>query len=621
MRQPDDFDAFYKDARDRLLAQTYAMTGDLGASRRAVREAYVVGWHRWRKLSRHEQPEDVVRPHAWRLAQRNHTARVWRREKDISPEVRATLDALGKLSVSQRRALVLTQLASVSMPQMAREVGLPPERAERELQTGAAALALSLDVETVALRSVFEQLGASVEGRGRWPRASIVRRSGAARRRTHTAFGVLVAVAALAASGSLVTDTNGVRPALDDAVNRVPLSAAGQRGSVQPVVVTLPESTLVVADDLGVTYPGRTWSTVRTGDNSVGNGMAVPCQRERYADPRGKAALVRTLAGAARGDTARPLQVTQVTEASASTPSARRAFRTTAAWFAGCLDQRFQLLGTRTPAAVGDESVQLVLRRWEAPVMTYVVGVARTGDYTTTTVVQIPGADIPDRGAAATLLASAVARLCTLPDAGACARPRPEVVDRDPLPTGRRPALLSEVDLPPATGVDRPWVGTEPGRPVDNAAATGCDQTSFIGRFNGARFTRAATRTFLVPEADLPQEFGITETVGSLPAQQAQALVDQVRDRLGSCARRDLNTQVQELEREDARGSSLTAWRLDVKVTDDRSVVFFMAFLRTRTGVAQLGFVPAAGADLPQGAFIALAQRARARLGQLPTPG
>lgn len=617
MRQPDDFDAFYKDARERLLAQTYAMTGDLGASRRAVRDAFVVAWHRWRKLSRLEQPEDVVRPHAWRLAQRNHTARVWHREKDLTPEVRATLDALGKLPVAQRRALVLTQLAAVSMPQMAREVGLPAERAERELQAGSAALALALDVETLALRSVFEQLAASVEGRGRWPRATIVRRSGAARRRAHTAVGVLGAVAVLVVSGSLVTDSDGVRPSLDEAANRVPLNAPGPRKAIEPVQVTLPESTLLGPGELTASYSGRRWTQLRTGDNSSGNGMALPCQQERYADPRGKATLVRVLEGAGQDGRA---TATQLTEASAGPRASRRAFRTTATWFAGCTETRVQLLGTRTPDEVGDESVLFVLRRWQAPVTTYVVGVARTGDYTTSTAVRFPGAATPDREAAAALLAGAVSRLCALPGAGACADPEPEVVDRDPLPTGQRPALLSEIDLPPVTGVTQPWVGTEPARPTSNAAATGCDQTTFTGSFDGARFSRGSTRTFLVPEADLPQEFGLTETVAALPLPQAQGLVEQVRERLGSCAERDLNTEVEELVREDARGYSLTAWRLDVKVTDQRSVVFFMAFLRTRTGVAQLGFVPAAGADLPDGAFLALAERARARLAQLPAP-
>jgi DNA-directed RNA polymerase specialized sigma24 family protein len=615
MRQPDDFDAFYKDARERLLAQTYALTGDLGASRRAVREAFVVAWHRWRKLSRHEHPEEVVRPHAWRLAQRKHTARVWHREKGISPEVRATLDALGRLSVAQRRALVLTQLASVSMPQMAREVGLPLERAERELQSGAAALALALDVETVMIRSVFERLAASVEGRGRWPRATIVRRSGAARRRTHTVVGALVAVAAVVVSGSLVTDATGVRPSLDDAGSTVPLAAPGPaRASSAPIEVTLPDTSLLGAADLQRRYDARTWSLVRTGDNSTGNGMAVPCQRERYADPQGEASLVRYLEGGGKGPA---VTATQLTEASATPRAAGRAFRTTAAWVAGCDETQVQLLGTRTPEAVGDEAVQFVLRRWRAPVTTYVVGVARTGSYTTTTAVRLPGAATPDREAAAALLADGVSRLCALPDGGACAPAQPEVTDRDPLPTGKRPALLSEVDLPPVTGVRKPWVGTQPTRPTTNAAATGCDETSFSGRFQGTPFSRSATRTFVVPEGDLPQEFGLTETAAVLPARRAEALVAQVRDKLGSCPQRELNIEVDELARRDEGASSLSAWRLDIKVTDKRAVVFYMAFLRNGTGVAQLGFVPTRGADLPTGAFVSLAERAQARLGEL----
>ena len=164
MRDPDEFDAFYKDARERLLVQTFALTGDLAASRSAVRDAFIVAWHRWRKLSVLDDPESVVRPQAWRLAQRRHTARVWHRDKDISPDVKATLDALGKLSATERRTLVLTQLAAVSMPQMAREVGLTREAAERDLQHAATQLSLALDIQVPALRSRFDEVAESVTG-------------------------------------------------------------------------------------------------------------------------------------------------------------------------------------------------------------------------------------------------------------------------------------------------------------------------------------------------------------------------------------------------------------------------------------------------------------------------
>ncbi|MGA8256924.1 MAG: hypothetical protein WB767_10155, partial [Nocardioides sp.] len=185
MRDPEQFDAFYKDARDRLLVQTFALTGDLSSSRRSVRDAFVVAWHHWRKVALLDDPETSVRPTAWRLAQRRHTARMWHRERQLPDDVLVISEALAKLPTAQRRTLVLTQLAAVSMPQMAREVGLTLEQAERELQLGATQLSLLLDVPASGLRSVFERLGSAVVERVQWPRAPIVRRAGAARRRSH----------------------------------------------------------------------------------------------------------------------------------------------------------------------------------------------------------------------------------------------------------------------------------------------------------------------------------------------------------------------------------------------------------------------------------------------------
>src|SRR6478735_3638857 len=91
MRDPEQFDAFYKDARERLLVQTFALTGDLSAARSAVRDSFVAAWHHWRKVSRLEDPESWVRPHAWAHAQRRHTTRIWHRDKSLDAGSRATL--------------------------------------------------------------------------------------------------------------------------------------------------------------------------------------------------------------------------------------------------------------------------------------------------------------------------------------------------------------------------------------------------------------------------------------------------------------------------------------------------------------------------------------------------
>src|SRR3954471_17646085 len=138
MPTAEEFDEFYLDSRRRLVHQTFAVTGDLGASRTAVRDAYVAARHHWNKVGTMADPEQWVRPRAWTIAQRRHTARPWHREKSVSSEQAQLFDALHKLPDVQRKTLVLTHLAAVSMGEVAREVGETQENAERHLQAATA---------------------------------------------------------------------------------------------------------------------------------------------------------------------------------------------------------------------------------------------------------------------------------------------------------------------------------------------------------------------------------------------------------------------------------------------------------------------------------------------------
>lgn len=617
MRDPQEFDAFYRDAGERLLLQTYALTGDLTAARSAVRDSFIVAWHHWRKVSRLDDPESSVRPHAWRHAQRRHTARLWHKESGIDAEVKATLDALATLTVTQRKVLLLTQLATVTMPQMAREVGLPLEDAERQLQTAASQFALARDVAAAEIPIQLQGL-AQVTSAVRFPRAPIVRRAGAARRRTHTTVGVVGAVAAFLVAGTLVTDVTGVRPDLDFTGSQTSSSPSGGRSTEATPEVVLDESTLLTEAQVRRSSPARTWTIRRTGDNSEGSGLVAPCQQSRYADPRGTAALVRTFA-AAPAPRKPQTTVLQLTEESASPRAARRAYGTALEWYGACLVERVQLLGTRTVGFVGDQAMLMTLRSFDAPVQTMSVGIARSGSYVTTTITTVRDEARPDVDGAAGLLADAVDGLCTLPDGGRCAG-APRLADADPLPVGAAPAMLSELDLPPVTGVERPWVGTEPRRATTNVAATRCDDASFQGRFEGKPFTNNLTRTFVIPEARLPVRFGITETVASLPQKRAVKFVEQIRTRLADCSDKDLGTDVVRVSHVDEAGTDLTVWDLTTEISDNESVSYSMAILRNGTSVAQLTFVPDGKATLADGTFGAVAERALQRLARLPRP-
>ena len=235
----------------------------------------------------------------------------------------------------------------------------------------------------------------------------------------------------------------------------------------------------------------------------------------------------------------------------------------------------------------------LVLRAWDAPVTTMVVGVARTGSVTTTTLTRVAGPTAARRRRRRPGCSSAaVSRLCGLPDAGGCpGRGRagaPRRTPVAPLPAGEVPAMLSEVDLPPVPGVDRPWVGTEPRRRVPQRGGHQLRPRRLLG----APMTHNATRSFVVPRARLAAQFGLTETVGSLPAARAAAFVDTVRARMAACPDKELGTKVASVRQVATARRDLGVWRVTTEITDDTTISFLMGIVRDGTSLAQVGFVP-----------------------------
>lgn len=615
----EDFDAFYKRTRDRLLLQTWALTGDLTAARGAVRHTYVAAWHHWDKVTRHQDPEAWARPQAWAHAQRRHTARLGHRDKDVDAGVRATLDALAQLPVTQRRVLLLSLLTQTSMDELAREVGLTREVAERELRTATAQLSVLRDVPSADVGGLLEPMAATV-AEVRWPRPSIVRRTGSARRRTHTAVGAVAAVAALVVSGMVVSDDTGVRPTLD----REPVAARQAAASPDPdedegeaegeaePAAPLVTDALLSAAQVRSSAKVRGWTIRRTDGNTEGDGRVLPCQDDRYADPRGTAALLRTFATASGGQRR---TAGQLAESSRTERAARRTYRRSLEWYADCSETRVQLLSTRRVAGVGDQAMLFALRSWERPVRTTVVGVARTGRITTTTTLRVRSDAAPDVGAATRLVAAAVTGLCTLPDGGTCTGKPTSALVR-PLPVGEVPSLLSVIDLPPVRDVRKPWAGSPTMRADQNPASTPCDRTVF----RGGGMKRNVTRTFVILQAGLPPQFGLSETAGSLPRRKAAGFVDGVRRRIDRCADDDLTTEVRRLAHTDTRREDLTVWVVETEVSDDRVVRYLMGIMRRDHAVAQVGFVPAGARTMSDGDFVGLARRALLRLHEHPAP-
>lgn len=586
MPTAEEFDEFYVDTRRRLVLQTFALTGDLVASRGAVRDAYVAARHHWNKVGRMTDPELWVRPRAWAIAQRRHTARLWHREKSLSEDQSALFEALHKLPDVQRKTLVLTHLASVSLEDIGREIGETQKRAEHHLQAATAAVALALDCDSTTLRARLESL-APVADTVKLPRPPVIRRNGLRRRRNHAVVGSILAVLVTLGAGALVIPESTDPP------------PATQRELVS-------RKMLLSGPQVAPLAPGQTWQVTGTTDNTQGTGINTMCQTTRFADTDGLGTWVRTFV------TGAPLRgLVQTVEISNSPGAAQKAYETTLGWYAGCTVARIQLVDAYDVSGIGEQAQVLRMRIPAKQPRSFVIGIARTGSLTTSTVLETHSRAPAKARLLVDALAASVQNLCDSQVAGACVG---TVATRATLPprSGEAAGTLAIADLPVVADVTMPWVGTDPVPATVNVAATTCDEANFARA--GAK--APVTRTYLIPEAKLPRRFGLTETLGEFRTPRAaKAFVKRIVTRMKTCPDRELASTVGQSVVQTGGTSSYALWRLENQVNQDEDKVpFWMGVVRVGRYVAQVNLTPVQRYDVDQATFRALVVRARDRL-------
>ena len=127
---------------------------DLAEAQDCVQEAYARAWQHWRRVGGYDDPEAWVRTVAWRLA-----ADRWRNLRNArralvrhgapqpvpepSPDNLALVNALRRIPMAQRQAIVLHHLCDKSFDEVANEVGVPVGTVKTRLARGRAAGNLS----------------------------------------------------------------------------------------------------------------------------------------------------------------------------------------------------------------------------------------------------------------------------------------------------------------------------------------------------------------------------------------------------------------------------------------------------------------------------------------------
>ena len=158
MRDIRTFDEFYGVTGRRVVAQVYAMIGDLAEAEDAVQEAYSRAWQRWDTVAECTDPAAWVRVVAYRIAVSN-----WRRARrrlaayqrngpptaapELGPDTVVLVAALRRIPAAQRRAIVLHHLAGLSVREVAEETGASESAVKAQLSRGRQALAVLLNDE------------------------------------------------------------------------------------------------------------------------------------------------------------------------------------------------------------------------------------------------------------------------------------------------------------------------------------------------------------------------------------------------------------------------------------------------------------------------------------------
>jgi DNA-directed RNA polymerase specialized sigma24 family protein len=597
MPTAEEFDEFYVSTRRELVLQTFALTGDLGASRAAVRDAYVAARHHWDKVGRSEDPLGWVRPRAWSRAQRRHTARPWHRERRIDENQQATLEALHKLPDAQRRTLVLTHLTELPIDAIAREIGVPLAKLDELFAQATVTVVEALECTPDDLPSRLTALE-PVSDSVKLPRPTIVRRNGLRRRRNFAQVGSVLIAALMVGAGSFVAVGSAENPAAGSQVTRVMSKQVTKVGTL-----------LLTGAQITALAPGQTWKLTATSRNLTGRGLNTTCQQRRFADEDGAGTWVRrftTTAGSLR-------ELVQTVEISHSSEDAKKAYATTLGWYAGCTVARIQLVDAYKIGGVGEEAQVLRLRIPGNDEASFVVGVARSGMLTASTVLQTSTSDLVSPRLISAALAGSVKNLCGSKFAGTCTS-AVTTTSTTPPPSGETRGMLATADLPAIASVNAPWAGTQPVTASPNRAATTCDKADFAA--SGA--ANPISRVFLIPKGNVPERFGITETIGRFPSSRAALkFVNQVTQRMKSCPDKELSSTIstEVINKGTAKVPPYAYFRLLNQISTNREVVAFWTGV-TRVGpyVAQITMTPVKKYDVSGKTFAQLLLRGRDRL-------
>lgn len=599
MTRVDEFNSFYASTYADALRVTYAVCGDRQVALEATVDAYRRAWRDWAKI-RDRHPLSYVRNEAWKLTALSRGTHPLRRRHEEDSDT-ALLTALHDLSVDDRRLIVLMTLGNTDLEEASREVGLPAEEGIENVTTALSQLESALDEGIDAIERRMHDLSSATDSL-EVPAAATVRNAAKRGRQRNTVLLVAAAIVLIFAGGLVATDGDALATS-PDLPRREKLGA--ERADVILDAEKIDAGNLLTPTQLAPLDAASTW-TVEGTDEAVGNTTPyATCPTKRYADKDPLKVFVRTFTSSGAGNA----RVAQAIEVSRSDKIATQAYERLVQWYSDCEHPRVQLVAAYTVKRPFGDFQILSLRSNRSPERTFTVGFSHSGTITSTLVHEVDGPVGPSIEAFAQTLNDSVAKVCK--DSGGECSDTIEITQTDPPATSEAPSFLGIVDLPPIADINKVWAAA-PFSAQTNPAATQCDNATFTSD----SVKKAGARVYvLLDAAEVPQEFGVAETVARFTSDtKAKAFVSKVTERLDNCSDETLSAKVDQRRKVSTGSSSGVAWRVGFEVAGGKTVYYRTAIVRRGADVAQLTFTPAGQYDITQTVFAAIAERAATRL-------
>src|SRR3954447_7224507 len=203
MTRVDEFNSFYSSTFSEAFRVTYAVSGDRNVAYEATVDAYRRAWRDWSKI-RDRHPLGYLRNEAWKLTALSRGTHPLRRKHEQDSDTQL-LNALGELSVDDRRLIVLMTLGNTDLEEASREVGLPAEEGIESVTNALGSLerAMSQTIDQIERR--MHNLGSTTD-EFEPPPSATVRTAARRGQRRNTVLLVAAAVALIIGGGFVVTD-------------------------------------------------------------------------------------------------------------------------------------------------------------------------------------------------------------------------------------------------------------------------------------------------------------------------------------------------------------------------------------------------------------------------------